>query len=187
MEDEDFDYEGLLECLKDEASPPAAQVRKKVKPNPTAQDGISEVSKFQARYPEITIHKARKPLPIRLDNNCWYFADFPEFQPNLSPKEILQAGSFGGTYFQDMTSRVTGDVYSNAWREFPADWFEGLTISELVASPKYNKGVNKYNVACGSSVTNWEELGWVTNVDPYGWFQWYCRFFLGRRCSDDYR
>jgi hypothetical protein len=82
---------------------------------------------------------------------------------------------------------VTGESYSDEWKEFPSDWFEGLNIQKQITSVKYNTGVNKYKENCGGDLEMWESSGWITHIDPYGWFQWYCRFYLGRRCSDDDR
>ncbi|EDO46670.1 predicted protein, partial [Nematostella vectensis] len=115
------------------------------------------------------------------------FPDYPDFKPNLTPKEVMQAGSFGGTYFRPISSAITGERYSGVWKEFPSDWFEGLTIGTQVASSKYNKDVNTYKVKCGGSLEMWESSGWINKQDPYGWFQWYCRFYLGRRTDDDER
>jgi hypothetical protein len=139
--------------------------------------------------PEVTIHPKSEPLPERSENGHFVFPDFPEFKPNLSPKQILQSGSFGGTYFRDISSAVTGVHYKGKQviKEFPDDWFEGLLLEDQVVSQDYHKSVNKYLVACGGSLGMWETSGWISAIDPYGWFQWYCRFFLGRRSSDDER
>jgi len=115
------------------------------------------------------------------------FPDFPDFKPNLTPKEVMQMGSFGGTYFRPIYSSVTKEKYKDQWKEFPADWFAGLNIAKQVASPNYNNSVNKYQVKCGGSLEMWEESGWIKAQDPYGWFQWYCRFYRGRRTKDDQR
>ena len=116
------------------------------------------------------------------------FEDFPEFKPNLTPKEVLQMGSFGGTYFRPIESGVTGKRYGKvAWKELPEDWLKGLDIETQVASSDYDKSLNKYNVKCGASLEMWEEKGWIKSQDPYGWFQWYCRFYQGRRTKDDAR
>ena len=104
-----------------------------------------------------------------------------DFSPNLTPKEIIQLGSFGGIYFNDCNGKI--DINSN---EFPEDWFEGLEESQY-KSAKYNKKVNYFNIKSGLSQEEWEEKGWINNQDPRGWFQWYCRYFLGRRSEDDQR
>ncbi|KAK6187407.1 hypothetical protein SNE40_005444 [Patella caerulea] len=116
------------------------------------------------------------------------FEDFKEFRPNLTPKEVLQAGSFGGTYFRPIKSSVTGKKYSSeVWKELPSDWLKSLNIGSQVACSKYDESVNKYGVKCGGSLEMWESSGWIHKQDPYGWFQWYCRFYQGRRTPDDER
>lgn len=139
--------------------------------------------------PRVTVSPDRAPEPTRNVDGCFIFKDFPAFQPNLSPKQVLQMGSFGGTYFRDITSAVTGLHYKGreVISEYPEDWFEGLSLEDLVISPTYRKTLNKYRSACGGSLGMWETSGWISDIDPYGWFQWYCRFFLGRRSSDDER
>ena len=59
------------------------------------------------------------------------FPDFPDFQPNLTPKQVLQTGAFGGTYFRPIHSAITGHDYAGDWREFPDNWFEGLDESKV--------------------------------------------------------
>ena len=117
------------------------------------------------------------------------FKDYPDFKPNLTPKQVFKLGSFGGTYFRDIKSDVTGKSYKgkNVIKKYPSDWFKGLDIGKKVISPKYDKKVNKYNAKCGSSLENWEKSGWIVKRDPYGWFQWYCHFYMGRRSKDDQR
>ncbi|XP_030638883.1 uncharacterized protein LOC115819514 [Chanos chanos] len=115
------------------------------------------------------------------------FKDFPEFRPNMTPKEVLQAGSFGGTYFRSIYSSITKQHYKDVWKELPTDWLEGLDIPKQVASATYRENVNTYKVKCGGSLEMWESSGWIVTQDPYGWFQWYCRFYQGRRTADDAR
>ena len=117
------------------------------------------------------------------------FADYPEFTPNVSPKDVFKKGAFGGTYFRTIHSGVTGKQHNglNAIKEYPPSWFRGLDIETQVISPTYDKNINKYKVKCGSSLEEWETNGWITKQDPYGWFQWYCRFYRGRRTDDDRR
>jgi hypothetical protein len=135
------------------------------------------------------LRKCGGALPKRGTDGCFVFKDYPEFKPNLSPKDVMQLGSFGGTYFRDIESAVTGQKYKGrvVIKEFPRDWFKGLDLDSVVCSPTYGKQVNKYKVSCGGSLGQWECSGWISTPDPYGWFHWYCRFFLGRRTTDDRR
>jgi hypothetical protein len=139
--------------------------------------------------PAVKVINKRASIPERGEDGCFVFPDHPSFKPNLSPKEVLQLGSFGGTYFRDIISAVTGDKYKgrDVVKEFPQDWFEGLDLDVVICSPSYSKHVNQYKVSCGASLGQWECSGWISELDPYGWFQWYCRFFLGRRSTDDER
>ncbi|KAL3881674.1 hypothetical protein ACJMK2_028084 [Sinanodonta woodiana] len=125
--------------------------------------------------------------PTRNKKGELVFDSYPDFQPNMTPEEVLQAGSFGGTYFRPIKSVITGKSYSGVWKELPKDWLEGLNIDRQIASSAYHEDVNAYKVKCGGSLQMWEESGWIHKQDPYGWFQWYCRFFQGRRTSDDER
>lgn len=130
----------------------------------------------------------RMGLPT-FQHGAYHFADYPKFRPNLSPKQVLQAGSFGGTYFRPIKSAVCPEETfgKEVYEEFPKDWFEGLDVETQVCSLKYRKEVNKYGVKAGASLEEWEKSGWIKPQDPYGYFQWYCRFFLGRRTEDDER
>ncbi|XP_060070468.1 uncharacterized protein LOC132550424 isoform X1 [Ylistrum balloti] len=138
---------------------------------------------------ETTDLKFTEEIPSKNKNGQLEFPDWPEFRPNLTPKEVLQAGSFGGTYFRSIRSGATGKSYSGTevYKELPCDWFEGLNIAKQVTSASYRTEVNTYKVKCGGSLDMWEESGWIHKQDPYGWFQWYCRFYQGRRTSDDER
>jgi len=135
------------------------------------------------------------PAPKRLADNTIAFSDQPAFRPNLTPKEVLALGSFGGGYFRPIASTVTGKSYNRVWKELPADWLEGLEVRLQVASPTYRKEVNHYKVDCGAKTDKkdafglhfWETSGWIAAQDPYGWFMWYCRFYQGRRSADDER
>jgi len=115
------------------------------------------------------------------------FKDHPEFKPNLSPHQILKMGAFGGTYFRPIYSSVTKKHYKSedVIKEYPKSWFKGIDIEKMVTSSKYDKKVNKYGVKCGSELEDWEKSGWMHEQDPYGWFQWYCRFYMGRRIKEE--
>ena len=118
-----------------------------------------------------------------------HFDDYPEFKPNLTPRQIFKMGSFGGTYYRDIHSSVTGKDYKgkSVIRALPKEWFKGINIETHVVSSNYDKNINKYKVKCGSTLEAWENSNWIVEQDPYGWFQWYCRFYKGRRTKDDKR
>ena len=113
-----------------------------------------------------------------------------DFHPNRTPEEIMRAGAFGGTYFRPIASAVTNKHYNaNEVLRDSVDpkWIEGLDKKSILVSSTYRPSINKYGVKCGGSLGMWESSGWISDADPYGWFQWYCRFYQGRRCSDDMR
>lgn len=111
--------------------------------------------------------------------------EYPQFTPNLTPREIFSLGSFGGTYWRPIFSGVNGRNYDGAAAEF-AEMFAGIDPQKL-SSPICNITRNKYGVAAGTSLIYWESKGWIKPQDPYGWVQWYCRFYCGRRSPDDVR
>ena len=115
------------------------------------------------------------------------------FKPNKTPTKIINEGAFGGTYFRDIYSGVNGKWYRNSWKEFNFLRSKelGSTVKDidpkLYSSNYYDVNVNKYKVKCGTSLRFWENKGWIHKRDPYAWFQWYCRYYLGRRTNDDER
>ncbi|CAF9910161.1 MAG: hypothetical protein HETSPECPRED_009631 [Heterodermia speciosa] len=127
-------------------------------------------------------------LPTRDEDSTFHFDDQPTFTPNKSPEEMLREGCFGGSYFRPLYSRRLGITVSDDWRELPEAWTAGLDIGSWLTSSTYNPDINKYKVSCGQSIEEWEAAGWINHTyDVRGWFQWYCRFFVGRRCDDDER
>jgi len=110
------------------------------------------------------------------------------FQPNLTPKEIIQAGTFGGCYFNPRGGKkgfLKRPILVTS-KEFPEEWFENMSKG-LYENRVYKSHRNLYQVKAGQDQYYWEEHGWINEQDPRGWFQWYCRFYLGRRTADDAR
>lgn len=93
------------------------------------------------------------------------------FKPELTPKEMLALGVFGGKYMTDCQ------------KEFPADWYEKAKLCHEFHDPK----LNYFGVNASQSLAFWRKKGWIHPDDPRGWFQWYCRYYLGRRHEDDDR
>ncbi len=94
-----------------------------------------------------------------------------EFSPELTPAQMLKMGVFGGKYLGDCRD------------EFPAAWFEHARLSPSGHDPS----LNFFGVKASKPLSYWIEKGWIHPEDPRGWFQWYCRYFMGRRCEDDQR
>lgn len=118
----------------------------------------------------------------RLSNKTITFNDYPEFRPNLTPKEIFAQGAFGGTYWRPIHSGVTKKNYKN--RHLKYNW---KLSNELLTKSIPDKSKNKYKVMSGTSLKYWESKHWIKAQDPYGWVQWYCEFYKGRRSPDDER
>ena len=110
------------------------------------------------------------------------FDDYPEFKPNLTPKQIFAMGSFGGTYWRPIYSQVTKKKYKNQHLKYK--W--GLP-DEVMTRTEYNKDINKYKVKVGTSLEFWECKQWIHKDHPYGWVQWYADFYGGARGPDDER
>ena len=95
-----------------------------------------------------------------------------DFKPQLTPKEMLELGVFGGLYFGDKP------------KEFPKEWFENAKLS---TDGEQHKELNLFGVNASQPLSVWQEKGWIHKDDPRGWFQWYCRYYMGRRHEDDER
>ena len=89
----------------------------------------------------------------------------PDFKPDLTPAEMLHLGVFGGKYMTDTTS------------EFPKEWFSGARLS----AEKRDPNLNYFGVDASQPLSVWKAKGWIHPDDPRGWFQWYCRYYIGRR------
>ena len=95
----------------------------------------------------------------------------PEFTPELTPQQMLRLGVFGGKYLTDCRD------------EFPKAWFTGAKL----AAGRRRAGLNCFGVHASQSLATWKQSGWIRPQDPRGWFQWYCRYYMGRRSADDAR
>ena len=93
------------------------------------------------------------------------------FKPELTPSQMLKMGVFGGKYMTDCTD------------EFPAEWFDEAKLGPVRA----DHSLNFFGVKASQPLSYWLEKGWIWPNDPRGWFQWYCRYYQGRRCEDDAR
>lgn len=98
----------------------------------------------------------------------------PKFRPHLTPKELLELGVFGGRYLRDCR------------KEFPASWFRQAKLHPD-GVPGHSPKLNYFGVDASQPLEVWEEKGWIHPDDPRGWFQWYCRYYMGRRMEDDER
>ena len=104
------------------------------------------------------------------------------FGANKTPVEVIKEGAFAGTYFRDIYSSINGKWYGKSWKKFDE---LGDIDQKYYCSNYYDISVNKYGVKCGTSLRFWKSKVWINSIDPYGWFQWYFRYRLGRRSLDD--
>lgn len=119
--------------------------------------------------------KVKINIDDKMQKGCYYLTEkigenFDKgFKPELSPKQLLALGIFGGKYMTDCID------------EFPADWFEKAKLSPT------HKDIclNYYKVDASLPLKHWQDKGWINPVDPRGWFQWYCRYYYGRRLPDE--
>ena len=102
----------------------------------------------------------KKLIRKKVDNLDFYKI----FKPQLTPKKMLDLGVFGGAYF------------GLKIKEYPKSWFTKTKISK-----NFDVNLNRFKVQSGLSREHWIKKGWIFKEDPLGWFQWYCRFSMGRR------
>lgn len=95
----------------------------------------------------------------------------PNFKPELTPRQMLELGVFGGKYMTDCI------------KEFPSAWFKKVKL----CTEKHDPELNFFEVNASQPLSVWQKKGWIHPDDPRGWFQWYCRYFMGRRYEDDQR
>ena len=113
------------------------------------------------------------------------FIDYPDFKPNLTPKQMFEIGIMGGSYFRIIKSPKTNKIYKDHYKKFK--FLDNIPINKI-ANQSYDISINKYKVKVGSSYEYWIEKNWIKeDIDPYGWIEWYCNFWNGRRSNDDIR
>jgi hypothetical protein len=93
----------------------------------------------------------------------------PQFRPQLTPAQLLRLGVFGGKYMTDCR------------REFPRSWFARAKLSPERSDPS----LNYFGVEASQPLSVWRAKGWIGRDDPRGWFQWYCRYYMGRRLPQE--
>lgn len=91
----------------------------------------------------------------------------PDFKPELTPQQMLKLGIFGGKYMTDCK------------KEFPRNWFENAKLSP----EKKDINLNYFKVEASMPLKYWIKKSWIYKDDPRGWFQWYCRYYMGRRIA----
>ena len=96
----------------------------------------------------------------------------PRFRPDLTPKEMLELGVFGGVYMADRP------------KEFPKDWFAKAKLNTHEGH-EHDPKLNFFGVNASQPLSVWQKKGWIYKDDPRGWFQWYCRYYLGRRIPSE--
>ena len=107
-----------------------------------------------------------------------------EFNPNKTTIEVIREGSLWGTYFRDIYCGINEKCCKHLWKEFVQ--LKNIDAKSY-ASDYHDVNMNKYGVKCGTSLRLWENKGWINEIDPYGWFHWYFRYWLGRKPKDDER
>jgi hypothetical protein len=116
---------------------------------------------------KIIVHDSLQDYEYTLSHGSGKGFD-PLFRPDLTPKEMLELGVFGGHYFEGQ------------YDEFPPSWFEHAVLSDT-----HNPDLNFFHVDASQSREVWLQKGWIYEEDPRGWFQWYCRYYLGRRIQGE--
>ena len=91
------------------------------------------------------------------------------FKPELTPGQMLKLGVFGGKYMTDCA------------KEFPADWLKDAKL----CAQRHDPELNCFGVNASQPLSEWRRKGWVYPQDPRGWFQWYCRYYQGRRLGEE--
>ena len=106
-------------------------------------------------------------MPV-LKNGKYHFSDFPEFTPNLSPRDMFKMGSFGGTYWRPIKSKFYKNTLKNKHEKYPKSWWKGIPLEHLTKTfDQYDKSINKYKKKVGTTLEFWEENDWIDMMVAY--------------------
>ena len=134
--------------------------------------------------------KMSKKIKPRRKKGVLFFSDYPDFTPNLTPRQMFKMGSFGGTYWRPIKSKHFKTILRDKHKDYPKSWWKGIPEEHLTKPfNKYDKKINKYGVKVGTTLEFWEKKNWIKKTHPYGWVQWYCDFYMGKRNkeADEYQ
>lgn len=181
--------------LRDECKAGSKALRMAQKPKSESQAGGKNKMKNTKRKGKKIKKKSNYNRKMDINNpprradHTIIFPDTDDFRPNLTPREIFQLGSFGGTYWRPIKSTVVNKNLKDIHKKYPTSWWSGIPEDHMTRDfdTNYDESINKYGVKAGTTLEFWEEKGWITEYNPYGWVHWYCDFYNGRRCIDDNR
>lgn len=94
----------------------------------------------------------------------------PEFTPSYTPMEMLDKGIFEG-------------IYTHAIEGIPDKYKKHKKVLKRGSDP--DASMNHYGVKSRQSLKEWERKGWTTKNSPLGWWEWYIKYFEGRRLEDE--
>lgn len=115
------------------------------------------------------------------------FKDYPDFRPTLTPQEIFTWGAFGGTYYRDLKSKLTGrNLSKNDYKKYT--FLKNIPM-DMMGRPwkEYDTEINRYGVRVGTTYQYWIDRGWIDDSAERGWNDWYVNFYKGKRTHDDER
>lgn len=116
---------------------------------------------------KVSVKDSRQTYEYRLTEPVGKNFD-PEFKPDLTPQQMLELGVFGAHYFEGEQD------------EFPKAWFKNAKLSDV-----HDPSLNYFKVDASQPLKEWQRKGWIYEEDPRGWFQWYCRYYMGRRIPEE--
>ncbi len=131
------------------------------------KNGVGKIVRVSNRFQKGYSYKLTEPVGKNFH---------PDFKPDLSPQEMLRLGVFGGAYFIGVVGLKPKDL--------PQSWWRGVKLSK--DGQKHGE-LNFFGIEASQPLSVWQRKGWIRPQDPHGWFEWYCRYYLGRRSEDDLR